>query len=174
MDQLPLIGQWVSVESLSVARATFEKTLDEEGSALCPCCGKQSRIYKRRLHAEMALWLMKLVTLYQESGGVSQTTVSIMCRGGWHLRAGGTNGTLLVHWGLIESATAENAAGAPVGEYRPTTRGCWFVDRSIRVPAWVLLRDNRKVGASDDMVDIVDVLGKRFDYQQLLNDLRKK
>jgi len=160
------------LHTLAHARDAMQRELADEGQATCPCCERVVRVYHRRLHAEMALWLIKLVRKYREEPGWYQT-VDLLAASGSHLRAGGTNGTLLVHWGLIERATACNEAGAPVGSYRPTTQGLAFVENRVAVPACVYLLDNKRTGASDECLSIRAALGDRFSYEELMSGYEK-
>jgi hypothetical protein len=122
--------EFTQLRTVAQARAKLKQELEDDGQSTCPCCDRVVRVYHRRLHAEMALWLIKLVRKYREEPGWYQT-VDLLAASGSHLRAGGTNGTLLVHWGLIERATACNEAGAPVGSYRPTSQGLAFVENRV-------------------------------------------
>ena len=51
----------------------------------------------------------------------------------------------------------------------PTSLGVQFVECSLKVPSHVHLYDNSVVGWSDKMVTVVEALGKRFDYQELMS-----
>lgn len=159
--------EFAVMKTVAEARANMKIELDEDGQSTCPCCDRVVRVYRRRLHSEMALWLIKLVREYRKKPGWYQT-VDLLGTAGSHLRAGGTNGTLLVHWGLIERATSDNQAGAPVGSYRPTNLAMDFVDNCVMVPTYIYLLDNERVGASDQVINIKGVIGDRFSYEELM------
>ena len=79
----------------------------------------------------------------------------------------------LRHWGLVERAGGEREDGSPRnGHYRMTERGRLFCMRRLRVrPA--IYEYNGDVypppaGADTTPVSIVDALGKRFDYSELM------
>ena len=98
------------------------KALAMEGDDLrCPVCNRLVKLYRRKLHAEMVLWLVGLYRLWLEDGWY-HTTLEIVERNPY-LKAGGTNGTLLTNWGLIEKIPEENRARGPSGSYLITRRG---------------------------------------------------
>ena len=137
-----------------------------EDGCLCPVCNRLVRIYKRPLHAEMALFLVKLVRKYQQDPKWYSTEEILA--GDNHLKVGGTNGSLLIHWELIERSDNTNRGNAPCGLYRPTLSGIDFVYMKRREPSHVHLRNNIREGASDKKVYITEALGKKFDYQTLM------
>jgi hypothetical protein len=150
------------------ARETMRTELNTQGQSRCPCCERVVRVYHRTLHSEMILWLLGLVSLYEQREGWYMTT-DIIRELGSHLRAGGTNGSLLVHWKLVLRAEVDNLAGAPVGSYRPTEDGLRFVAGRKAVPKCVHLKDNILVGEGNVQATIHELLPIRFSYPELMS-----
>jgi len=134
----------------------------------CPVCNRLMKVYKRNIHAEMIIWLIELCKLTEEVGSDWHTTVEII-KCSQHLKAGGTNGTLLVHWGLIEKIPEENRAGGPAGRYRITEKGFDFLYRKGTVPERVHFFCDKVIGYSEEHVSVKQALGKRFNYQELMD-----
>jgi len=138
------------------ARLTAGETLD------CPCCGQLCRVYRRRLHAEMALNLLRLVVEHTKRGAGAFLHVREFVRGGAQAGKASTDASYLVHWGLIERKPEHR------GAYRPTSDGIAFVRGELAVPSHVSIYDNRRVGQSRRLITIRDAFGRRFDYDELM------
>lgn len=145
------------------AREHLLLQLDEGGS--CPCCGQFAKRYWRGLNATMArglLWLLKV-------SGKELRWVHINSEGpSWLTSKGGTM-ALLAHWGLIEEQPKEERKESRTSAmWRPTVRGARFAKNRILVPSHVLLYNNRLEGCSEETVNIVEALGKKFDYAEIM------
>ena len=55
------------------------------------------------------------------------------------------------------------------GLWRPTLAGLDFVDNKIMVPSYCKLYNNKEYGFSPETINIIDALGKKFDYNELIN-----
>jgi len=133
-------------------------------ASVCPICERPIKLYRRHIHTEMVVWLIGLYKLCRDGGW--HTTLEIEERTD-HLKAGGTNGTLLVHWGLIEKIPVENRGGGPAGRYRLTSLGEDFLHGKVSVPKSVFFLCNKIVGESIDRVKIRGALGNHFSYWSL-------
>ncbi len=131
----------------------------------CPCCSRLVKLYKRKLHAEMVLWLIALDRLCDDRDW--HTTLEIVELSP-HLGAGGTNGTLLIHWGLIEKRGEENRSGAPAGSYQVTAKGRSFLYCNSRVPARAHFLCGDLVGFSAEVTTARQAVGNKFDYDELI------
>ena len=128
----------------------------------CPCCGQTAKLYRRKLYSSMAYALIL----------INGANVPEDCDGWLHVPnllnghgtvARGGDFAKLVHWGLLEGS--EKASG----HYRITTKGRDFVQCRIVVPEAVFIYDGQCIGDDQDkMVTISEVLGKRFDYEELM------
>lgn len=132
----------------------------------CPCCGRLVKLYKRKLHTEMALFLLKLVKLHAIRSTWLKTTEIL--QGQTHLVAGGTDGGFLEHWGLIFRLRGTNKAGGKAGVYKPTLAGIQFVEGKTSVPSHVHMLCGECIGFSSTQVTIRDCLGDKFDYDELM------
>lgn len=130
----------------------------------CPCCDKFVKLYKRKLNTGMALFLMWLYKL-----------------GGKHdyIQAGeilsqGMKGTksldysVLAHWGLIKDSVNDDDTKKGSGFWKLTDRGIRFVEKEISVFSHIYLYNNIFFGYGEDTVNIVQALGSKFDYQELM------
>ena len=129
-------------------RIVREKAEDNKGT-ICLCCDKLVKVYRRRLHAEMSLFLFKLYRkhqlyprfysmreLYPESNKAA------------------SDGSYLVHWELVEKSDAVNSAEAPAGLYKMTDKGISFLHNKEYVASHVHLLNNRVVGWSDKRINV--------------------
>lgn len=151
-------------ESLEDARDFVFQNLEE--GVQCPCCDQQAKLYKRPLNSTMARGLIWLVG---ESGpnldwvGVSQDGPK------WLVKAGGEFAKL-AHWGLIEEMPKDplDTTKRTSGWWRPTFKGRQFAKNTIKVPKRVHLYNNEVQGWDDETISIVDALGTKFDYRDLI------
>lgn len=147
-----------------------------DGGCVCPCCGRFVKVYRRRLHAEMARFMIRLYRLDRIGPGDylgalrwHSTREVLGDRGG---NKASTDATYLVHWGLVERSDAENAAGAPAGMLRLTPLGVAFVERRATASSHVSLLNNEELPRpsrlSESEIGIEEALGKRFSYDELM------
>jgi hypothetical protein len=138
-----------------------------DGGVVCPCCGRFVRVYRRRLHAEMARFMILLYRRGSTSRSWHSTREVLGDKGG---NKASTDATYLVHWGLVERAAAENAAGAPAGHLRLTPLGVAFVERRATAPSHMTLLNNEPApfAGEEPEVGIEAALGKRFSYDDLM------
>jgi hypothetical protein len=145
-------------DTLSKAKRQVEHLL-EEGSD-CPCCGQMCKLYPRPLHAQMAAWLIWLVREHVKTGDWVDVKTSPV-RGGDYAK--------LVYWGLVkhmpkdESDTKRRTSGM----WKPTFKGILFAKRKRRAPDRAFVFNNQVRGFSDRWIDVVEALGKGFDFEQL-------
>ena len=142
----------------------------------CRCCRRRVQLYRRTLGAGMAVALLSFFRasenlpahhdgfLHAEDTFKEDRRISSAARGDF---------TKLRHWGLIEKAEGEREDGSPRnGHYRMTERGRMFCQRRLHVRPAVYEYNGEvyppPAGADDTPVDIVDALGKRFDYAELM------
>lgn len=137
-----------------------------EDGAQCPCCDQQVKLYKRPLNSTMARGLIWLV----QQAGTNRDWVEVSQDGPkWLVKAGGEFAKLY-HWGLIEEMPKDpkDTSKRTSGIWRPTFKGVQFVMLRIKVPKRVFLYNNEVQGWDDEQVNIIDALGKKFDYQELM------
>lgn len=155
--------------TLAQAIKWLEEHMDD--GAECPCCGQLAKVYKRKLNSAMAFVLL---LLHRRKGDdwvhvpsyinekVRNPAVAAAVRGDW---------AKLVHWGLLSALEAERPDGSKrVGYYKVTKRGHRFAHNQIEVPKHLWFYN----GGSTDRVDgkrvsIVEALGDKFNYSELMN-----
>jgi hypothetical protein len=183
------------IELVSIAQAKDWLRLRAKKGARCPCCKQYVKIYKRPLGAPMARWLIWLVRTWKyadkarygstprfsfdrrfEEGTPNGVWIDVRkspVRGGDYAK--------LSHWGLVEEkphvpgTKKDNGAvdTKDSGMWRPTFKGIDFVYKRIEVPSHVILYDNIKLGETKTLITIVQALGKKHSYQELMNSAVK-
>ena len=124
----------------------------------CPCCGKQCRLYGRKLNSGMA----RLMIGFYRQNPHGWLHVS-RCKHIESADLGVVNGdfTYLPHWGLMEPGKD--------GLWRLTSLGLQFVRGEIEVPHKVFLVNNKCVGKSNETTNIRRALKDNFDYDELMS-----
>lgn len=148
--------------TLEEAKKEVRQKAEDNKGALCPCCGKLVKVYRRRIHAEMARFLIllfKKYTKYPRFYSMRELYPTA--------NKAASDGSYLVHWGLIERSETREA---PAGYYRPTDKGLRFVHGRELVLSHVHLFNNEVVGWSNCRIDIRQSLGEKFDYDELMKE----
>lgn len=136
----------------------FERVRD---GVSCPCCEQYARVYRRKVtdrtgRMMIAMWHkadLDWVHLPSINGSSDFTGHS-----GEH--------SIAQFWNLME----RDAEQARRGFWRLTEHGRDFIHRRVLIPKYAEVYDGRLIGLVEDseMIDIVDVLGTRFDYEDLM------
>jgi len=132
-----------------------------DGGTTCPCCGQLAKVYRRPLDSSMA-WA--LVTAYRRAGIEEFHKPTVLPE------AADGSFAKLRYWGLIHEAE-RNTDGSHSGWWQITQDGEDFVHYSITVPKYALIYNGGllELDDTDGRVSIVDALGHRFDYAELMN-----
>ena len=149
-------------EGKEFLRAGWEKGVE------CPCCGQLVKLYKRKLNIGMAVFLISLYKLDQERHDwfhareilaltKSYTTSRDYC--------------ILEYFGLAEprEKDPEDTDRRTSGYWRLTDKGREFVLNHINVLSHVLIFNNRYFRAVGKDINIIQALGNKFNYQELMN-----
>ncbi|MEN6368544.1 MAG: hypothetical protein ABFD77_02465, partial [Thermotogota bacterium] len=147
---------------LEAISETREKTAK---GTTCPCCGRFVKLYKRKLHAEMAAFLCRLVRKWRQEPRYYSTRE--LCPA---LTKSATDGSYLVLWGLIERDPIpyRNRRGGNAGMYAPSARGIDFVEGTLFVPFRAHILCGELVGFSAEQISIRQALGDKFNYDELM------
>lgn len=133
------------------------------GGAHCPCCGQRAQIYRRRINAGIA---RVLICMYRYEGIVGDEDRFIHTPS---LPVTSHESAQAQWWRLIEEKDAERDDGGRAGWWRLTESGRLYVQGKKLIPKYARVFDGRLLGFDvDEMVDIQDALGKKFDLQELL------
>lgn len=159
----------------AVKREWREKLESGEDGLCCPCCGQNTKIYKRRIHASLA---SLLVTIYKMS---REEIADWRSQTEWpwiHILKDIIDPTprrvahdyyVLAYFDLIESKpNDDDPSKKDSGFWRLTNRGARFVQRHIRLPKHVYVFDNTRIRFSEDSCDIVDCFADPFHYELLM------
>jgi len=131
----------------------------------CPCCGRRVQLYRRKLNSGMAGTLIKMWREHAH-GWVNVKD--------WLRENSYRNNhdwTMLRHWELIEERDIPPEHGGKTqGEWRVTPKGRMFALNMTTVPSHLLEYNQKSYGTEGDQVTVVDCLGKKFNYMELLKD----
>lgn len=137
--------------------------LDKRKGYKCECCGQFVKIYCRTFNANMSIALLFLYR-HREQGFIHLE--NLMAKAGYK-RCG--DFSYLRHYYLIEPLSEKRAdTSNRNGMYRITGRGIMFCEKALKVQENFLMYNNKCQGFEGEEVDIVKTLGKKFDYQKLM------
>jgi hypothetical protein len=148
--------------TLQEAQEQFNDAIHSTGMR-CPCCQRWGKVYGYGVSASMS---RALIWLYGKAGDGSWVNIQTESPA-WVLRT--KTLSTLKHWGLIERKVKDDDADVKhSGIWRITTSGVLFVRKRLTVPKKVYVFDDMVQGYSKEHVDIVDCLGKKFSYSELM------
>lgn len=162
--QLMYVEPDASFDSAVMAHArnrVFEGQDDKDN--FCPICEQRVKLYRRKLHTEMALFLIKLVKAYQKEPRWYSTRELLPATS-----KAATDGAYLTRWGLVEKMPSMNSAGGKAGMYQPTLKGIEFAQGKTTVPSHVHIICGKTAGFSETPVFIENCLCKKFNYAELM------
>ena len=81
----------------------------------------------------------------------------------------GCEGGKLRYWGLAVEESEEREDGGRSGWWMLTPLGVGFVKNLVRVPSHARVYDGRLLGLVGENVNIVDCLGEKFSYVELMS-----
>ena len=128
----------------------------------CPCCGQYARRYRRKMRSEIAYFLLWLVKKSRQNPDEWIDVRGIDVRGGDYAKAS--------HWGLAFQRPNSDKSKRTSGLWMPSLLGEQFVDHKVKIPSHVYLYNHEVVGWSDESISIVDALGCKFDYEELMSN----
>lgn len=149
--------------TLRAARDWLREQLDE--GAHCPCCTQYAKVYRWSLYGTA----IRALALFYRLGGTTQFVHSRDLKGYGH--AGQGDASRLRNWGLLEEETSRRQDGGRSGYWRVTARGEAFLHGRISVPKYLHVYNNRVLKHSGPDVGVRDVLGTRFNYDDLMAGL---
>jgi hypothetical protein len=153
-------------ESLTLQEAKDWVEEAARDGAVCPCCSKKVKIYKRKMYHPLA---RTLIALHRFTEPGEWVHLFRFCQ---EREIQHSDVPSLKHWQLLEEMDEDRADGNPRnGRYRITEWGRKYVTEEIpKVARHVLVfNDTRLRYVKDEMVSIREALGDQFDYDQLMN-----
>lgn len=133
--------------------------------APCPCCHQLTKVYRRRMTATTG---RTMVEMHRRHGADWVHVPTLMRTHLPDIAGQGGYAVLAQHWNLIRESPDERADGGRVGWWRLTARGERFVIGALTVPKYAHLYDGHCLGHTGDPVGIRDVLGAKFNYDELM------
>jgi len=142
----------------------FIDTNSEKG-CICPCCNQIVKLYKRKLNSGMALTLIRM---YQHSIDDWINVKSFLKDNKF---SNNHDWTLLRHWGLIKNRP-ENEVSTDNkynGYWKITSKGIDFINNVLNVQKHIFIQSNILKGYSNEYINIIDALGDKFNYYELMS-----
>ena len=149
--------------TLAESQERFAQNLNN--GTTCPCCGKYGKRYERSINATMVRSLIWLV----RASGRDRKWVNVAEDAPMHVQRSKQLPTTRL-WFLVERKPADpdDASRKTSGIWRPTQFGVDFVNREATVPNKVHEYRGEPESWSGDRVDVLDALGERFNYGELM------
>jgi hypothetical protein len=129
--------------------------------AVCPCCKRFAKRYKRSINASMARGLIKL---YRAGAADDYVHVPEVLPTLW-----GGDAAKLRYWGLITEHPTRRDDGGRAGYWRITPLGVDYLHGTASVPKYVWVYGRRCLGiAPGPRAYIADALGEPFNLAELM------
>jgi hypothetical protein len=125
----------------------------------CPCCNRQAKIYKRKVHAQMARGLIRFYTAGGARDFMHAPTVVPNYQN--------TDFARLTHWGLVEEQQGRQDDGNRPGYYRITDQGVAFIRHRAMIDKYLFIYADR-VWGREGKIGIRACLGTKFNYDDLM------
>jgi hypothetical protein len=133
----------------------------------CPCCFQFAKLYKRKLNSGMARSLIEIYHITRRSNGDGWIDLARMVNPRTILNR---EWSKLCFWGLLECRDSPPTPGRRHEKYRITADGVEFVLMRRRVRRRVCIYNNVVLGFEGEEIDIVEALGSKFDYRELMSE----
>lgn len=150
--------------SLEEARSWTEK--NKSTGCICPCCNQILKVYKRALNSVMSRCLIRLYWL--DNNDKNYHHVKKIVEG---ISDTGTNDfSKLKHYSLIEEMPKDlsNTKTRTSGFWKITEKGRLYVENKISVESHIYLCNASLLGFSTTQTNIIESIGKKFNYQELM------
>lgn len=142
--------------ALAEAQEKLRPLLDEGHK--CPVCTQHAKIYRRKINSTMA---RTLITMFR-NGAERSFVHTPSLPGDTH------EASQLAWWGLAEEEKVRRPDGGRAGWWRLTEQGSAFVQGLVKVQKYAKIYDSRLLRLDGELVTIRDVLGSRFNYDELM------
>lgn len=156
----------LQLETLAFAR---ERVIaGRERGMICPCCDQFIKVYNRKLNSAMAYSLILIHRYFQRPDAEEWLHVErylkprpqIDCHDFPKLR----------FWNLLKAMQGTRDDGSKrMGFYKITDLGIRFAQNQSRLPKRAAIVIDTAIGFSDETTNIVEALGSRFNYLELMN-----
>ena len=150
-------------DTLAQARADLRSRLDD--GSICPCCDKYARRYRRRFNSTMSRSLIWLVRSWEAKGSEGWIDVPAVAPR-WVVRSNQL--PTIRWWSLAERPPNDDPLLKHSGLWRPTKNGVAFAHRRTHIQDTAVTYNGNVEAISGAYVDIVDTLGIRFNYAEMM------
>lgn len=151
----------MGIETIKEAKEYLRSNFNE--GVNCPCCNQFVKLYKRKLGSMQSQGLIILYNLSKEKDWihVREITKNINLTGDF---------AKMSYWKLIEERANTESTKKNSGFWRITQRGKDFVGNKIEIPSHALVYNSKCFGFSEEKTNIIKSLGKKFNYNDLMNN----
>lgn len=125
--------------------------------ALCPCCGQNVKVYRRKLNSGM---VRSLIEMYRVGG---TSFIHIPSKISARSREEGK----LAYWGLAEEDRITRSDGGRAGYWRVTEKGELFLAEATTVPKYAIVFNGECLALDGEEIFVRDALDK-FDLAELM------
>lgn len=160
MSEPKVFDQNPSQASVAQAQAWLAAESRNGAGALCPCCNKKDKTASRKVTAAQAAVLVLLHRLYKVGDEVRiQDFIAALNN---EDLAQVRDISRLTYWDLLEATPDEKV-------FRVCDGGYFFVFKGHKITEKVWLRDDQVVEREGKVVDLIQVLGTKFDINTLMH-----
>tara|TARA_R110000787_G_scaffold153516_3_gene267413 strand:- start:7517 stop:7972 length:456 start_codon:yes stop_codon:yes gene_type:complete len=127
--------------------------------AVCPCCDKYVKAYKRKLNSGIARSLI----IMHKLGAVNGKYIHVQNEfAKLKLRATTMDYAYAEKWSLIKD-------GDDIGTWTLTTKGASFVSNQSLLPDYCLVYNGNVYSWSDNFINIDTALSTKYDYDDMMD-----
>ena len=127
---------------------------------ICECCGSSINIWKKPLIGIAICELIKLYNIYK----IDNTPVHIS-----KFSKQRSNFYTLAYWGLIKGSDKVDGKKT-AGLWVPTDKAVKFIKNEITIPSYAVTKNNKLITLTGEEKTIIQSLGKKFNYDELIAD----
>lgn len=150
----------VAAPSISLADAIRQMRSEVKDGTNCPCCGRLVKLYKRKLSAEMVVFLIALCREFEGD------YLDIRTLRTWKYQRG--DYAYLAHWGLVEQKPGNEPGKRGSAHWKPMPKAFLFLRRRGLAPSHIHMLCGQFLGFSEELVSVDDALGQKFNYDELM------
>jgi hypothetical protein len=147
-------------DTLEAVREYVREHLHE--GVICPACDQYAKEYRRALNANMAVFLIVAARTHGTDWFRATDLVNANPGVSW------ADYSKLRFWGLLEPEGAKSDDGNSGGRWRITPLGTAFTYHGAKVPSHARIYNNERQGLEGPWTSIVDALGEKFNYDELM------
>ena len=147
---------------LSEVKDFLRSNYNKPDGCLCPACGQNVKLYKRKLGKIQCEALILLNEANKEMEWVHVRTIIIK-------RNIHGDFAKMLYWGFIEKKVNEDSKKKDSGIWKITEKGKKFLRGEITVPTHAFIYNGDLKGFSEHHTDIDTALGSDFDYGELMS-----